>query len=85
MIRSVCCSVMVEFWATNSVMSVRVSYPRLIRVNHAALSLVVGLRRARIYARFYFRMTARDGVRLTTCDSDDSISGREGARDSTVS
>lgn len=35
---------MAEFWATNSVMPVRVSYRRLIGVNHAAPGLVTGLR-----------------------------------------
>lgn len=42
MIRRVCCIVMAEFWATKSVMSARVSYPRLVSVNHAALGLVMG-------------------------------------------
>lgn len=43
MIRSVCCSIVAEIWSTNSVMSVRVSYPRLIGVNHTALGLVMGV------------------------------------------
>lgn len=58
-------------------MSVKVSYPRLISVNHAAFGLVTGGSEARIYSLFYFRMMARDRVRLTSCDLDDSIAVRE--------
>lgn len=67
-------------------MSVRVSYPRLISVNHAAGGLVTGGGSgARISAGFYFGKTARDRVRLMSCDVDDSIAVREQARDNGTS